>query len=168
MRRGLGALAFPVAIFVAALALFPAQRELIVHVFALVVLGIALVWFVAAVHASTRPAGPSTFEDALTREEPEPRGLAELHRLEREVELGAAGAFDLHYRLVPVLREIARGLLGTRRGIDLDRRPEQARAALGDAAWELVRPDREAPTDRLAPGPGMAPIARTIDALDAL
>ena len=167
-RRGFGTFALPIVGFVIALSLFPEQRALIVHAFALIMLGIGLLWFVAAVYAATAPSGPSPFEDALTWHAPEPEGLAELHRLEREVQLGAASAFDLHYRLVPVLRDIARGLLATRRGIDLDRRPLQAREALGDEAWTLVRPDREPPEDRLAVGPGIAPIASTVDALEAL
>lgn len=168
LRRGVGSLALPIAGFGVALSLFSEQRELIVHIFALVVLGIGLLWFVAAVHRATAPSGPSPFEEALTRHVARPESLAELHRLEREVQLGAASAFDLHYRLVPVLRDVARGLLATRRGIDLDRRPTVARETLGDAAWELVRPDREPPADRLAAGPGLAPIGRAVDALETL
>ena len=40
-------------------------------------------------------------------EQPEPARIAELDRLEREVALATSRDFDLHYRLRPVLREIA-------------------------------------------------------------
>ena len=68
--------------------------------------------------------------------------------MEREVALGLATAFDLHYRLRPRLRRIATELLAARRGIDLDGSPEAARRVLGDDAWEIVRGDREPPHER--------------------
>jgi hypothetical protein len=86
-------------------------------------------------------------------------------RLEREVALASARAFDLHYRLRPVLREIADHRLESRRGIRADEMPDAAEAALGPAAWELVRSDRPEPTDRMGPG---LPLARLSEVLDTL
>ena len=82
--------------------------------------------------------------------------------------MGLASAFDLHHRLRPTLRETAAGLLAARRGIDLDAHPEAARAALGEDAWEIVRADRPAPTDRTARGADLASVDRAIAALEAL
>lgn len=89
----------------------------------------------------------SMLEDALRRRA-EPSGRPEdLETLERLVSIGSASAFDLYYRLRPALREIAAGvLLG--RGVDLENQPERARAALGDKAWSILRPDLEPPQDR--------------------
>ena len=64
------------------------------------------------------------------------------------LDLAEASAFDLHHALRPIVREIAAARLA-RRGISLDRQPDRAQALLGAQAWELVRPDREAPS----PGP---------------
>ena len=58
--------------------------------------------------------------------------------------LATASAYDLHFRLLPHLREIAQARL-ERAGADAG--PE----TLG-RWWELLRPDRPAPDDRFAPG----------------
>ena len=58
--------------------------------------------------------------------------------MERQVGLARGSAGDLHERLCPLLQDIARDRLATA-GIDLDRDPETAEAALGPEAWELVR-----------------------------
>jgi hypothetical protein len=91
-----------------------------------------------------------------------------LARIELETALGSAGTFDLHYRLVPRLRSIARGLLSSRRRMSLEQDPQSARAILGQDAWELVRPDRPPPEDRLADGIPARDLARTVDALEAI
>jgi hypothetical protein len=88
--------------------------------------------------------------------------------MEREVALGLATAFDLHYRLRPRLRRVATALLTARRGIELDANPEAARRALGDDAWEIVRGDREPPQERFAAGVDIASLRRAVSALEAL
>jgi hypothetical protein len=66
------------------------------------------------------------------------------------------------------VRRIAGELLAARRGIDLDTEPEAARRLLGDEAWELVRPDREPPQNRYAPGIETAALATVVTSLEAL
>ena len=88
--------------------------------------------------------------------------------MEREVSLGLATAFDLHYRLRPRLRRVAAELLAARRGIELDASPDAARRALGDDAWEIVRGDREPPRERFGPGLDIASLRLAVDALEAL
>jgi hypothetical protein len=84
----------------------------------------------------------SPFErDPEKPEEPQP--IAELDRIDRLVVLGGANEFDLHYRLRPLLRQIATERLHDLYGLDLDREPERARALLGEELWAVVRPDRE-------------------------
>ena len=46
--------------------------------------------------------------------------------------------------------------------------PEAARATLGEDAWELVRPDRPAPEDRLAKGIPPRELAHVVDALEGV
>jgi hypothetical protein len=103
----------------------------------------------ALVVAAARQALPrrkrSAFAAALgARRDEHYEEPAQLRRLEREVTLGVATAHDLHLKLLPQLREIARCRL-ERTG----RRPSEE--TLG-RWWELLRPDREPPEDKFAPG----------------
>jgi hypothetical protein len=62
-----------------------------------------------------------------------------------DVALAQVGEFDVHFRLRPLLRDIAAAGLAMQSGIDLDRQPERARERLSPEMWELVRPDRPRP-----------------------
>jgi hypothetical protein len=59
-------------------------------------------------------------------------------------------------------------LLTTRRRISLDAEPEAARAALGGEAYELVRPDRPPPQDRLARGLPADELGRVVRSLESV
>jgi hypothetical protein len=106
----------------------------------------------------------SQFERLLTRAPEEQVRPPELVRVEREITLGTSSAGHVHLRLLPLLREVATAKLG----LDLERRPAQARGLLGDDAWELLRPDRPAPVDRTAPGLPLRRIRELVDTLEAL
>ena len=80
--------------------------------------------------------------------------------------MAGSAAFDVHYRLRPTVTELAAELLSARRGIDLEREPERARAVLGDDAWELVRPDRPQPAERHGAGIDEATLDRVVTALE--
>ena len=82
--------------------------------------------------------------------------------------LGVAGSFELHFHFVPRLRSIASGLLASRRRISLETEPDAAHAVLGDAAWELVRPDRPAPEDRLSRGIAPHELEQVVATLEAV
>ena len=166
VARTLGVLlVLPTLALLVFLVLEPGQRPRIVHVYLLVVGGLALLTFVLAAHRAGANEA-SAFDAALRAErEPEER-VQELERLERALELAAASAFDVHYRLRPMLREIASQLLRARRGIDLERNPDGARAALGPDVWELVRPDRPAPQNRAARGAPLAQLRAAVEALE--
>jgi len=113
------------------------------------------------------PTRSSGFDAAFAPAAATPARPASLARVEREVSLATGTAFDVHYRLRPVVRSVANGLL-LRRGIDLERRPDRAQPLLGADVWELVRPDRPAPDDRTARGLELAAIERAIDSLERL
>jgi hypothetical protein len=146
----------------------PGRAGLAAHLYALVLAAIGLGYLLAAMRDALPPRRPSAFDAALrTRARPDQR-ILELERMEREVALGVATAFDLHFRLRPRLRRIAAALLTSRHGIELDGSPEAARRALGDDAWEILRGDREPPPERFAPGIDLASLGRAVSALEAL
>jgi hypothetical protein len=121
---------------------------------------------------ATRLAGEtderSVYERALRRRERPPARPGELAKLEREVSLAAGTSFDLHFRLRPVLREVAAHRLATRRGLALDAGSPEVRGLLGDELWEVVRPEREPPDDRFGPGLPLAGLRRALDRLETI
>jgi hypothetical protein len=156
MRRDLTRvlrLCFVLTIALAAVAIFASDRVgLAVRVAALVLCGELVVVALLALRRAYPPETP--IARASTAATPLRQPPPSLTRIELETALGVAGSFDLHHRLAPRLRSIAAGRLSTR-GVSLDGEPAVARALLGDTTWELVRPDRPAPADRL--GRGVAP-----------
>jgi hypothetical protein len=91
----------------------------------------------------------------------------DLRRLEQTLWFASAREGDLHHRLRPVLREIAELRLAAR-GIALDGDETGARVVLGEELWEVVRPDRPAPTDRTAPGLPPDALHALVDRLEAI
>jgi hypothetical protein len=171
MRSALRMAELPALLTIALVVLLivlPGRTELILHVFALAIAAIALLHLVRAVRAAYPVAAASPFDAALRRRTRRDERLPELVRVERQVSLGMATAFDLHYRLRPPLRRIAGELLAARRGIDLDGNPEAARKALGDETWEVLRADREQPRDRYGAGLAPATLETIVTSLEAL
>jgi hypothetical protein len=162
------ALLLPTAGLITGLALAPARAELWVHLYVVAVLAIALAAVVGVLRGTLPAAEASSFDAALRREEHPQERLPELARLEREVTLAASSSFDVHYRLRPIAREIAGGLLAARRGVLLDQEPDRARTLLGEETWSLVRPGLQPPSDRYGPGIRPAELGRVLAALEAL
>ena len=168
MRRAWGViqlLLLPSLGLVVALLIAPHRAALAIHVWLLIVLGLAFLAFVRLVQA-LYPRIPSPFDGSLSRHQPPSERPAALNRLEREVSMAGSAAFDVHYRLRPTITELAAELLSARRGIDLEREPDRAQAALGDDAWELVRPDRPQPAERHGSGIDEARLNRVVTALE--
>jgi hypothetical protein len=145
MRRHLFDLAAVAIISTLALAYVvaaqPGRRGIALHIYVTVIGALLLVGLVADATGGHRR---SPFDSALDERTQPPPVLAELARLEREVTLSTATAHDLHFRLLPTLREIAWSRLertGREPGPD----------TLG-RWWDLLRPDREPPADRFARG----------------
>ena len=170
MRRdiaaALRALVLPTLALLVVVAFIPGRIDLVVRIYALVVCAAALALALAALRRAYPPETPLRESAAAVSSRRQPPST--LGRIEHEAALGVVGAFDLHYRLVPRIRSIAAGLLASRRRITLDAQPEAARDVLGDEAWELVRPDRPPPEDRLARGISTQELARVVDSLERI
>jgi hypothetical protein len=108
----------------------------------------------------------SPFDAALATRPGRPRPPAELERLARLLALSSASAVYAHTRLRPELRRVAADRLSWSRGIELDADLAAARAALGEAAWPLVRPDPGDLPDREEPGVPPAALAAAVAALE--
>jgi hypothetical protein len=125
--------------------------------------------FLLALVRTTRERAPgdegSQFDGALAEMRKGPPDFAEL-ALVRDVELATLSAVHLHVRLRPLLREIAAHRLLKRYGVDLDREQARARELVGASAWELVRPDRPAPADRLSIGPPLSDLRDVVVELE--
>jgi hypothetical protein len=134
------------------------------------VLVAALVLVVLVQHARERgwPRRVARFEDALRRRKPADSEPVELLRMERELLLGIADADHAHRQLLPLLRAAAAARLSARHGLELERRPEAARALLGEDVWELLRPDRPAPADRHGPGVPRERVVAVIERVESL
>ena len=171
MRRA-RRLAWPVFAATAALAILLGARSLSTsRALAIwVVLGaaIALLVLIRQSRGGDRPQLAGRFEAALRRPATTAEQPMELTRVENMLELGSAFAGNAHQRLLPLLRTVAAARLSSRHGIELDRRPEAARALLGEEAWDLLRPDRPEPADRFARGIPRARVAALIERVESL
>ena len=168
MRRDLfgaaRALAVPTFALIGIAIVAPGRLELAVRIYALVLCSTAIVLVLLALRRAYPDESPLREPASPASKRTPPPTLA---RLEHEVALGVAGSFDLHFRLVPRLRALATGLLSSRRNVSLTSTTE-ARAILAPEAWELVRPDREAPRERLGKGIPADDLTRVVDALEAI
>jgi len=126
--------------------------DVLLDAYLLAIGGVLLLALVRATRAQAPAGGPSNFDRALADMRGRPLDTGEL-ALARDLDLSTMSAFHLHVRLRPLLREIAAHRLRARYGIELDAEPARAREFVGPAAWDVVRPDRLPPDDRLAAGP---------------
>jgi len=145
----------------------PVDTALTVRIYLIVVGALALLTLVAA---TARAAGtaPSEFERALVRTRARPVRPDELERLERQVALAQANAYDFHSRLRPALVAAASAALWRKYGVDLEAQPDRAEALLPTEVWEAVRPDAQAPQDRHAPGPPLSRIDGIVAAIERM
>ena len=122
----------------------PSIRDISLRAYVFTAGGLAMLVVLSAATRAQPRLRRSVFEAALARRPTPTRPVSQLERLQRDVLLATETEWDLHRRLLPELREIAEARLAQtaeRPGPD----------TLGDW-WELLRPDRPAPTDRRAPG----------------
>ena len=114
------------------------------------------------------PERASRFEQALRRRKPTSLQPEELLRMDRELVLGSADADHAHRRLLPLLRATAAARIAARHGFQLERRPEAARALLGEEVWDLLRPDRPEPKDRHGAGVPRERVVAVIERVESL
>jgi hypothetical protein len=143
------------------LIVIPGERSRSLDVYLLYLGGVLL--FVLA-----RVTSPSAGRKPIPpKKERSPDGrLPELVRIERELVLATGSGFDRQMRIGPLLRDIARHRLWTRRGIDLDEQPEQAHELLGDDVWRLLRAGRPEPNLRYAPGAEIAELRQMLERIE--
>ena len=172
MRRDLVAVAVAAAVIglaVAAVAVVaPVSRERLLDVYVLLVGALLLLVLVRGTATAGGAQGASAYELALVPRGPRAQRPDDLESLERTVVLAAGSAFDVHARLRPLLRAVATDRLAATRGLRLDDGSPEAQAALGPALWELVRPGRDAPEERFAPGLPIDRLAAHVDALERI
>jgi hypothetical protein len=89
-------------------------------------------------------------------------------RLANLIEQSARSAGSLHYRLRPVLRDVARHRLQSSYGVDLDADPVGARRLLGARLFDLVRVDAPRPEDPRAPGLALDDLSEVLGRLESL
>jgi hypothetical protein len=139
----------------------------VLDVYLLCLGGVILLALVRTTRAHSPAARASPFDQALAAMRKAPPESGE-PTLVRDLELSTYNAFHLHARVRPLLRDVAAHRLRARYGVELDAEPGRARELVGAAAWELVRPDRPPPDDRLAAGPRMGELAVVVDELEAI
>jgi hypothetical protein len=135
----------------------PGARNVVLHAYVFVVGGLLMLGIVAAAGDAIPRRLRSELDAALSETSRPEKQLPELEKLEREVTLATASAYDLHFRLLPQLREIAQARL------------ERAGRSPGPDTlgrwWELLRPDRPAPDDRFGKGISPAELRALVDDL---
>jgi len=154
------------ATLVVLLALRPLSTSRALGIWVVVVAALALLLLVR--HSRSQAQHAPRFETALRPREAMVSEPVELLRMERELELGIASAGSAHHRLLPLLRAAAAARLASRHGVELERRPDAARALLGEEAWELLRPDRPEPQDRFGRGVPRERVAALIEKVESL
>jgi hypothetical protein len=137
-------------------------------IWVVLVAGLVLVVLIRHSREYGGPKPASRFEQALHRQKPATPQAVELLRMDRELVLGSADADHAQRRLLPLLRATAAARISARHGFELERRPEAARALLGEEVWELLRPDRPEPEDRHGPGVPRSRIAAVIERVESL
>jgi hypothetical protein len=93
--------------------------------------------------------------------------LEQLRRVGQALAAAQASEVGVDRDLRPLLRPIAAMRLG-RRGVDLDRHREEARALLGEPLWELVRSDRAHGSNLVAGGISAAELQSLIERLERI
>jgi hypothetical protein len=134
-------------------------RTIEIYLFVVAALAVAtlLLWIAEALPRA---------EAASSERPPRRKPLGQLESIQRKLDLSETSGFELHHGLRPLVREIAAARLA-RHGVGLDRQPARARALLGEQAWELARPDREAP-GRFDRGCSKDELRAIVDALEAV
>jgi hypothetical protein len=172
MKRLLGALALGAGLatiaFLVVAFLEPGRRGLALDIYVLVVGAMAVLTAVFAARQAFPVSRDSTLAGALDADPREPVRPPDLERTGRVLSMASTASFDVHYRLRPILREIAEQRLWDRRGIRLDTDLERAREQLGPELWDVVRADRPEPRRRFGEGIEPERIGAMVEKLEAL
>ena len=149
---------------VAVLIALPGERELVIDIWFLAAGGLAVLAALRATVERLPAEEPSPIDEPPpTRADERPKDLVDLESL---VASGAESEFDLYFRLRPRLRRMAAAKLRLH-AIDLESSPGEAAAALGPAAWDVLRPERPRPdpTARARSLPAITAVAEALERL---
>ena len=149
----------------AALLAFPDHRARVVD-FALAGAAVIVAAQLVRLATSPHPVRRSAFERALRPARRRARTPDRLATLERRVLLATTTAGDYHFRLRPILHEVATTRLA-RIGVDIRDAP-RAEGALGGRAWNLVRPAGPRPERPHAPGVPASDLEHVVTTLERL
>ena len=97
----------------------------------------------------------------------DPPPLEQLRQVDRALTAARGSDSGVDRELRPLVRPIA-GMRLARRGIDLDRQPDEARAILGEQLWELVHAGRARGANRVAGGMSAAGLESLIERLERI
>jgi hypothetical protein len=147
--------------------IIPVRNGLVLDLYLLFLGAVALLALVRTTRVAHPGSERSPFESALRPSKPRSRRPPELVRLEHRLALAASTAFDVHYRLRPIVREIAAERVWSKHAVDLDSEVGRAESLLAPEIWELVRPDRAPPIDPFARGLGLGGIEAVVAKLEA-
>jgi hypothetical protein len=98
---------------------------------------------------------------------PDALPLEQLRQVNETLTAACASEVGVDRDLRPLFRAIAATRLA-RRGVDVDRHPEEARTILGEELWELVRAERSRGSNRLAGGVSTAGLQSLIERLERI
>jgi hypothetical protein len=138
----------------------PSLRNVTLHVYVFLLGALLMLGIVAAAGDSVPRRQRSELERALSEPRRREQRVPELEKTEREVTLATATAYDLHFRLLPHLREIAQ--------CRLERAGKTSGPDTLGRWWELLRPDRPEPEDRFAPGIKQAELRALVGDLERM
>jgi hypothetical protein len=110
----------------------------------------------------------SPFEAALAPGKERMPVFDEFASIQRIVDGARFSAFDVHYGLRPLLRELAATRLRVRRGIGLDAEPGPASELLGAEAFALLREGRPPPSNYRRPGMSLQAIEHIVKVLESI
>lgn len=142
-------------------------HAIVLDVYLLCIGAVVLLGLVRTTRAQTPEQRVSPFDAAVAAMRRPPAEPGE-PTLVREVELSTYNAFHFYSRLRPILRDIAASRLRSRYGVELDAEPARARELVGSEAWDIVRPDRQPPEDRLGRGPTAGELRVVVEQLEAI
>jgi hypothetical protein len=156
------------ALLVVMLGIRPVSIQQILAAYVLVLAAVALAALSRIARSASETPVRSELDAALRSHVAGPTRPSELMRTERDIMLGTSNAWNLHKRLLPILREAAAARLAAGHNVDLARRPEAARKLLGEPIWQQLRPDRPEPADHDGPGLPMRELRAIVDRLEML
>jgi hypothetical protein len=149
-----------------ALLLAGSARGLALLAYVLFMGAVALVLLAGRLRNALPPAVP--FERLLATAPQRVEPVRQLETIMRALVAVAWSQAELHYRLAPMVREIAAARLSRSHGVDLDRQPERARSLLGDGrVSELVGP-RHGPLDNRYGGWSRQDLGELLDELEGI